>query len=951
MIASVSGGAGLVRRVRGGVRLASCVALTVLAGAAWTGNASARTGSGHLRAAVPQAALAGTNVQVSGTVGAGTDRVALQQQLGRAWKVIAYGAPIRGGRRGAFRLSWRTPSRVGRMRVRVLGLHGARVTERTRTFPVTVSGGHFRPGLQAVVLAHPKVTSVPAPGESGVVVFSATRAKSARTSAAPVPGRALVIGSPTSIQPGQVFALPYNSVDTPLGFLGRALAIDTVGAITTIQTAPATLLDAGVQGDISPLREKVPADFEPAIDSRSVRCSDGASATVAGRVKVSIKPQLHANFSLLPPRLNSADFSLTATASGSLHAETQATAGCQFTAQVPKAPAQLGTFEAAIGGIPIVVVLQGQLTLTGSFTESAGVSVEVTPSVSASGGLSYTKQNGFKKIVPYPVAAFPFSLPDFHATGHAEATVEPRLSMLLYGVAGPELGLKAGLDLAADTAANPWWSLTAPVDIDATLTASVLGIRKTSGKWNIYHHVFPVSQASGPFGNPTGPTGPSGPTGPTGPLPQPLGPTIPVIAPPVPGALWTVGVPEGGARAIETPLGNVVASTCPSSNDLATAPIVQMLSPSGATAWSAPLNVDGESWGCPDGVADADGNYYFATVVSLTAGQSPVFELLSVDPTGRVRWAVPSPAPPNSQSPPVLGADGSVYFDLFAPHSGDVIYGYDTSTGAETLHAKYFSWLQRLYAYPGGLIAVNNIGPTTIDYLDFSGNVQHEVTSDVSVSQNSGSYTSFAYGGGGTVFMAGYASDAAMLCAPGRSQALSVEKITPTGKAWTWSDPDLRSCSSTGLASSPDGGVVISRAPDAATSAEDFTSLGPTGALRWAHSGPGPLGTSSYRISQLNPRVDANGIAVLPSNFLYSCHNDTATCAGSRVEFLTQDTGAQAFPDLVVQDPATDYYYLNDVAIGANRVFLSRWGNGVMSVAAFASPGLAAGFGRHSPVP
>lgn len=456
---------------------------------------------------IPRAVLANSTVRVPGRVRGPGDRVVLQRRLRAGWTAIGQTAPSRSTR--AFTLNWHTPVRAGFVRVRAVALVGRRVVAKTRTSRVRVTSGRFSATRKGVVLKGVRVASLPEPGEPGIIVFNTPNAVRARTSTTHGVGQPVVVNDPVDIVPGQVFVRGY-STDTPNGVIGKALAITTSGSQTLVQFNPATLLDAGAHGAVSALKETEPPKFEPSVADRNIRCSDGASALIGGNVRLSLKPVLQASISLLPPRLDSADFALTAAASATLHAKTQATTGCKFTVTVPTKAARIGAFEGEIGGFPIVVVLEGQLTLGAAFHESGEVSVAVSPSVGATGGISYRRKGGFHAILPHPVTSFPFSVPSFQASGRAEASIEPNIQLLVYGVAGPELKLSAGLDLTADTAVNPWWTLTAPVEISAGLAAPVLGLRQAYGPVRLWGTTFPVADARGPFGGPAGPTVPDG---------------------------------------------------------------------------------------------------------------------------------------------------------------------------------------------------------------------------------------------------------------------------------------------------------------------------------------------------------------------------------------------------------------------------------------------------------
>ena len=126
----------------------------------------------------------------------------------------------------------------------------------------------------------------------------------------------MLLNGEVSVQPGQVFALGYGS-QVPDGYLGTVTAIGRQGSETAIQTRPASLEQAGATGelDLSTFHEVGPG-VSPAIRrahralghgasfsagafnpdlTKAIKCSDGASASIEGKVSMSVTPSLHAS--------------------------------------------------------------------------------------------------------------------------------------------------------------------------------------------------------------------------------------------------------------------------------------------------------------------------------------------------------------------------------------------------------------------------------------------------------------------------------------------------------------------------------------------------------------------------------------------------------------------------------------------------------------------------------
>jgi hypothetical protein len=316
---------------------------------------------------------------------------------------------------------------------------------------------------------------------------------------------------------GQVLAVGY-SPSTPDGSLAK-IGLVTIKAPCTInlKTVPATLEEAvGSNGgnlDLATFTEVGQAfssraaraagvsakTFGPGI-SKAVSCSSGAAANLTGSASIDVTPSLHAHFSIFGG-LTSAEFALTGTASTSLAAELHASSGCVLknTPLLPR-PLRIATFAGAIGPIPVVVTLQGQLYVEAKLSASAETTTNVDARASVTGGVRYSKGT-FSPVLTGPTTSFTFRPPMITADARAGAHIEPALQALLYGVAGPQLSVTTGLDLTASTAATPWWTLDAPLNLNASLTAPVLDLK--SGNLLLYGHTFHVANAPGAIGRGT----------------------------------------------------------------------------------------------------------------------------------------------------------------------------------------------------------------------------------------------------------------------------------------------------------------------------------------------------------------------------------------------------------------------------------------------------------------
>ena len=438
-------------------------------------------------AVVPGVVLAGAKVRVSGIVRGSAQSVMLQVKRPGEWTKVSGG---RTRRRGRFLLAWRTPRDAGRVVVRVVAVRRGRIVGGSRGVVVSVSAGRFPSKKLLVVARSAAVAGLPSPGHAGSVVFRGA----------------------STVKPGQVLALPY-SPSTPDGFLGRVLATGSQGSETVLQTQPATLEQAGADGtlDLATFHQVGAGAASERSTGRiasgevfnhdlrkQIECSSGGSASLIGSVAMSLTPAMHASFSLLGG-LRSADFSLTGAASASVAAHVEANSGCALKSTALLAePLHIATFTGSIGPIPVVIVLQGQVFVDAKLSAEAKLTSSISASTEITGGVRYERGTGFSPIFNGPNANLTFTPPTITGNAQAQANLEPTLQLLLYGAAGTQLGVKTGLAFNADTTKNPWWTLDAPLSVEASLTAPSLG--KDSGTLTLYDHTFDIAHAKGPYG-------------------------------------------------------------------------------------------------------------------------------------------------------------------------------------------------------------------------------------------------------------------------------------------------------------------------------------------------------------------------------------------------------------------------------------------------------------------
>lgn len=393
----------------------------------------------------------------------------------------------------------------------------------------------------------------------------------------------------------------------------------------------------------------------------------------------------------------------------------------------------------------------------------------------------------------------------------------------------------------------------------------------------------------------------------------------------LPGAVWTVIAPDFSTSLRATAQGNILVNRCTPTDDLPHT-WVQTLAPDGSTLWTAT-----ETWGCP-ATSDADGNTYV-----LTKDTAGYLTAESLDSSGELRWITNTNVLLGGEGvAPVLGADGSVYFADVANgyYTESNIVGFDRATGNLTFQ-QTAGWTHRLLAYADGLAAVTF--PNTVQYFGYDGMPKGTYRLGTFMQGNDSS----AAGADGTVFVAGFANHECH----GVATKTSVSKITPSGVAWTWGQPEPHQCSGLYLAATPDGGVVFASASDEDRTAADVIYLDAWGIPRWTYRTAGSATAATPGI-YWPPVVDASGVVVLPSHFAYTDSDCgiTPACAGLEVAFLSQQTGARVLPTIQVVDPTAAYGF---VAVGetptvdAERLYLLLNANSTSaSVSSLLVPGL-----------
>jgi hypothetical protein len=381
--------------------------------------------------------------------------------------------------------------------------------------------------------------------------------------------------------------------------------------------------------------------------------------------------------------------------------------------------------------------------------------------------------------------------------------------------------------------------------------------------------------------------------------------------PVVPQALWTE--PMGAAGEILPSVGGTVVTTKCSFSQSTDADVpyaLQDVATDGSLNWRRGDDTSG-CWAALDSTGDV---YYLS-------GDS----LRSVDTTGHVRWITE----PLSQivggsvidlyTAPVVGANGTVYIIVYLlPSYEPYLVGVSANDGSLVVDQDLGDGLPGdLYAYSDGLIVTTGgAGGGDVEYYNYAGQLQARYAVPGIDLYN---FLPVAQGANGALFVDGQPANAACQ-GEDNASPYSVAKITPSGVAWVWTDPETSSsttCSTSYLAATPDGGVVAEEA-GGNSGAASVVSLGSTGTSRWnlTLTAPGGLG---------RVLVDVNGLVVLPSfTFEEPCGN---ACTDLDLKFVSEASDADSLSPLTATDTATtdgasDWGW-GTVAIAPNRVYAS----------------------------
>lgn len=412
-------------------------------------------------------------------------RVRLEVRSGKRFRVRR-ASRVRGN--GRFALRWRYPRRSRSLVVRVRVVKRQR-GKRRRAGRVVAVGSWRRIRVRGIRRARRR-----APVRAGQVI-SLPPAET---------GGQLVLSGRPRVRRGQVVALG-QSRRTPAGVLQRVTGVARSGGTTVLTTVPASIPDLIPAGsmDVQLPRRSAPrvARLSSKKDS-AVECTGGQAMSASADVDLTSSTRLEASWG--PFSGLKAKFTGTAGAYAALDATVSGAAACDLNpVGVFPGGIDLGTYRFLIANVPIVLQPNGQIYVWGHAEAQAAMTASASASLTATAGVAY--EDGAFKPFGGVRPRTTYKPPGLSANGSVGVYAAPAVYVKVNGIGGPELDLRSGLELAADTGATPWWTLTAPLSAGVKFKVNVWRVNKESDRFEIFGTRRTLASASGPSPTPPAP--------------------------------------------------------------------------------------------------------------------------------------------------------------------------------------------------------------------------------------------------------------------------------------------------------------------------------------------------------------------------------------------------------------------------------------------------------------
>lgn len=280
---------------------------------------------------------------------------------------------------------------------------------------------------------------------------------------------------PSGLAVGDIIVVGLTQ-STPYGFLGKVTALSGSGTHFSVSTVPATLEQAVPSGVIDPSWTE-PSQTEP-VDDSGISCGTGASLSVTGNLGLTPGGDFAAQWA--GGAVTSASFDGTLTLTQQLKAAVDAAASCTVDHHPLLAAPKvfLPPIPVPLGRITIYLVPVLQFYLSADASTNASLTEDATMTATATAGLDFA--NGQLTPVSKFTTAFTPQAPTPDLQGHLSASVGPTLSLLIEGVAGPEVNLDGSLALDVTPLDSPAWTFTGGLAAGGGLTIPILGLDESN---------------------------------------------------------------------------------------------------------------------------------------------------------------------------------------------------------------------------------------------------------------------------------------------------------------------------------------------------------------------------------------------------------------------------------------------------------------------------------------
>jgi hypothetical protein len=281
---------------------------------------------------------------------------------------------------------------------------------------------------------------------------------------------------------------------TPTGLLGRVVAARVEDGDTLIDVVPASLPEVVPEGRLELSGGPVAAGRRARAGARGFRaalgCGPGVRGEVGGSLGLTLDPAFELRWS--GGRVRSARAAVALRGDAALTASIAAGGSCSLPA-TPVATWDAPPLRTFVGPVPVVVVPRTTLYVSGQAEAKAALEVGLNGSLSATAALRYDGATVDATGTFEP--AFTATEPAPRGAASLGARVTPSVAFLLYGEAGPRFDLSTGLQLDAAPGTDPWWTLTAPVELSAGLAiphSDTLSVAQQT----VFSRSFPLAEAA-----------------------------------------------------------------------------------------------------------------------------------------------------------------------------------------------------------------------------------------------------------------------------------------------------------------------------------------------------------------------------------------------------------------------------------------------------------------------